>query len=241
MSIAQNPDPAGGDASVIAVESLQFSYGREQPTVLDIEEFTLGKGERVFVYGPSGCGKTTLLGVLAGVLEADSGAVRILGEDLTLLSAARRDAFRADHIGYIFQMFNLLPYLSVLDNILLPVTMSKARRSRLEGTAKSDARALAEQLDLTSRLEALGGELSVGQQQRVAAARALIGSPELIIADEPTSALDTDRRTAFLELLFEQCKAVGASLLFVSHDRTLEGMFDRVLELPDINRARVSE
>ncbi len=229
-----------GDTAVIEVRDLKFHYGRKAGAslVLDIEEFLLKKGERMFVYGPSGCGKTTLLGVVAGVLEPVDGIVRILGQDLTELSAARRDTFRADHIGYIFQMFNLLPYLSVLDNILLPVAMSKARRSRVGSQAKAAATTLAEHLGLESRLDALGGELSVGQQQRVAAARALIGGPELIIADEPTSALDTDRRTAFLELLFEECNAAGASLLFVSHDRTLESMFDRVLELPDINRVK---
>ena len=206
--------------------------------MLDIPELTLEQGARAFLFGPSGSGKTTLLGVLAGVLEPGEGKVGVLGRDLASLSGAQRDAFRAEHIGYVFQMFNLIPYLSVLDNIALPARMNGARRARLGGTGVKEAAAqLADHLQIGDLLTKPVTELSVGQQQRVAACRALIGAPELIVADEPTSSLDFDRREAFLELLFRECERAGATLMFVSHDRTLEGMFSRSISLPDINKA----
>ncbi len=221
----------------IDLRRLRFRYGGG-PWVLDIPELTLERGERAFLFGPSGSGKTTLLGVLAGVLEANEGEVTVLGEDLTSLSSAQRDAFRAQHIGYVFQMFNLIPYLSVLDNIALPARMDPARRARLDGTGvKETAALLADHLQIGDLLKKPVTELSVGQQQRVAACRALIGAPELIVADEPTSSLDFDRREAFLELLFQECERAGATLVFVSHDRTLEGMFSRRISLPDVNKA----
>ena len=221
----------------IEVRRLRFRYGRG-PWVLDIPELTLERGARAFLFGPSGSGKTTLLGVLAGVLEANEGEVSVLGEDLGSLSGAQRDAFRAEHIGYVFQMFNLIPYLSVLDNIALPARMNAGRRDRLGGAGVKEAAALlAEHLHIGDLLKKPVTELSVGQQQRVAACRALIGAPELIVADEPTSSLDFDRREAFLELLFQECARAGATLVFVSHDRTLEGMFSRTISLPDINKA----
>ncbi len=206
--------------------------------MLDIPELSLERGTRAFLFGPSGSGKTTLLGVLAGVLKATEGEIRVLGEDLASLSGARRDAFRAEHIGYVFQMFNLIPYLSVLDNIALPVRMHAGRRARLDGKGvKETAALLAEHLQIGNLLDNQVTELSVGQQQRVAACRALIGAPELIVADEPTSSLDFDRREAFLDLLFQECERAGATLVFVSHDRTLEGKFSRTISLPDINKA----
>ncbi|WP_428276863.1 ABC transporter ATP-binding protein [Candidatus Palauibacter sp.] len=221
----------------IDLRRLRFRYGGG-PWVLDIPELTLERGTRAFLFGPSGSGKTTLLGVLAGVLEAEKGEVRVLGEDLASLSGAQRDAFRAEHIGYVFQMFNLIPYLSVLDNIALPARMNAERRARLDGTGvRETATQLADHLQIGDLLKKPVTELSVGQQQRVAACRALIGSPELIVADEPTSSLDFDRREAFLELLFQECERAGATLVFVSHDRTLEGMFSRTISLPDVNKA----
>ena len=221
----------------IELRRLRFRYGRG-PWVLDIPELTLERGERAFLFGPSGSGKTTLLGVLAGVLEANEGEVSVLGENLASLSGAQRDAFRAEHIGYVFQMFNLIPYLSVLDNIALPARMDARRRARLDGAGvKETAAMLADHLQIGDLLKKPVTELSVGQQQRVAACRALIGAPELIVADEPTSSLDFDRREAFLELLFQECARAGATLVFVSHDRTLESMFSRIISLPDVNKA----
>ncbi|MBU6366226.1 MAG: ABC transporter ATP-binding protein [Gemmatimonadetes bacterium] len=221
----------------MALRGVRFAY-RPGTDVLDIAELTIGRGETVFLHGPSGSGKTTLLGVLAGVLRATAGEVRLLGTDLTALGSGARDAFRARHLGYVFQMFNLIPYLSVRENILLPVRLEPARRARLGGAPLAAAvDALAGELDLAGLLDRPIGELSVGQQQRVASARALIGGPELVIADEPTSALDTDRREQFLRLLFASCRRAGATLVFVSHDHTLMPLFSRVVELRAINRA----
>jgi putative ABC transport system ATP-binding protein len=211
--------------------------------VLDIEHLRIARGERVFLHGPSGSGKTTLLGVLGGVLAPRGpGQVRVLGQDLATMSGARRDAFRGAHIGYIFQMFNLIPYLSVQENIVLPCRLNPGRRARLgQSSLEQAAFDLASHLEIADYLHERITRLSVGQQQRVAAARALLGSPELLIADEPTSALDADLREKFIRLLFENCARSGATVLFVSHDRGLESLFDRSVSLPGINRAgRVS-
>jgi len=221
----------------VQLSGLRFGY-RTGRDVLTIDTLEIARGETVFLHGPSGSGKTTLLGLLAGVLQATHGSVRVLGTDFTTLSSGARDAFRARHLGYVFQMFNLIPYLSVRDNILLPVHLEPQRRERLRGVSLDAAAAeMARQLDIATLLDSPVTELSVGQQQRVAAARALIGSPELVIADEPTSALDTDRREQFLELLFASCKHAGATLVFVSHDMTLQPLFSRALSLSELNRA----
>ncbi|MEO1828572.1 MAG: ABC transporter ATP-binding protein [Pseudomonas sp.] len=231
--------------SLLQVSDLQFAWPG-QPLLLDIPAFSLQAGERLFLKGPSGSGKTTLLGLLGGVHQPQQGAITLLGQSLRQLSALRRDRFRADHTGYLFQQFNLLPYLSVLDNVTLPCRFSSLRRER----------ALRQQPDLNTAAEHLlrelglsdatlhqrsAGALSIGQQQRVAAARALIGSPELVIADEPTSALDADSRDAFLKLLFDECAQMGSSLLFVSHDTSLATRFDRALSLAELNRASQPE
>jgi len=221
----------------VRIESLTYSYGKGPP-VLDIPELEVKRGERVFVYGPSGSGKTTLLGLLAGVLPSQGGRICVLGQDLGKLSPSDRDSFRGSHLGYIFQMFNLIPYLSVRDNILLSSDLNRSRRDRIQGFSRENsAKEIARSLGIDAFLERKVTDLSVGQQQRVAVARALLGGPELIIADEPTSALDFDHRERFLELLFQECKKNGATVLFVSHDRQLEGLFDRVISLKEINRA----
>ncbi len=223
--------------TAVAIKDLVFGYrpGRE---VLRIADLSIATGERVFLHGPSGSGKTTLLGLTAGVLNPTSGSVSILGQDLAGLHSSRRDAYRGSHIGYLFQLFNLIPYLSVLENIALPCRLHALRRERLGGAPiEQEARRLAERLELGALIDTAVTELSVGQQQRVAAARALIGAPELVIADEPTSALDTDLRDRFLELLFECCAEAKATLLFVSHDLSLGARFDRVLSLPTLNTA----
>ena len=180
--------------------------------------------------------------LLGGVVIPEAGTVSVGGVDIAALPAARRDAFRADRVGFIFQMFNLVPYLSLLDNAALPCRFSAARRERAEasgGSVETEAARLLSRMGLD--IAALGGrpvtELSVGQQQRVAAARALIGAPGLVVADEPTSALDADVRRIFLDLLFAEVAAAGSTLLFVSHDAALEAAFDRVVTLSDVNRA----
>ena len=210
--------------------------------MLDVPAFALGRGERLFLRGPSGSGKSTLLGVIAGVLVADAGRVNVLGQELGSLSSAARDRMRADHLGVIFQMFNLVPYLSVVGNVTLPLKFSDRRRKAVGGDADAEARRLLGRLGLSDEalLARRVSDLSVGQQQRVAAARALIGGPEIVIADEPTSALDSDARDRFIELLSEEAARTGAALLFVSHDASLARLFDRAVDLAEINRAGVS-
>ncbi len=221
----------------IAIQSLQFAYGTG-PRVLDMPALEIPRGSRVFLHGPSGCGKTTLLSILAGVLQATHGSVRVLDRDLVQMRGSQRDAFRAEHIGYVFQQFNLIPYLSAYDNIALPCRLDARRRARL-GDISIDAaiRDVAQQLDITELLTQQSTALSVGQQQRVAAARALLAAPELVICDEPTSSLDTDRRDAFLALLAASVARANATLLFVSHDASLGARFDMQLSLPALNRA----
>ena len=223
----------------IDIEGLTFAWNDGVP-VLDIPRFEVRRGERVFLRGPSGSGKSTLLGIVSGVLRPGRGRVSVLGEDLGLLTGGGRDEFRAAHIGLVFQMFNLLPFLSVMDNVLLPARFSAVRRRRAQPDPATEARRLLDELGIaaTRSPARLVTELSIGQQQRVAVARALLGRPELVIADEPTSALDSDARDSFLRLLMAECAATGAALLFVSHDTALGGLFDRQLSIDDVNRAQ---
>src|SRR5690606_11064484 len=234
------PVESSMSSALIQLSDVGFATPRDAH-LLDIPHFTLHKGDTLFLKGPSGSGKPTPLGLLGGVQQAQRGRVQLLGEDLARLSAGARDRFRVDHTGYIFQQFNLLPFLSVRENVELPCRFSRLRAERARqrhGSIDAAAAALLDHLGL--RADLLGrraDELSIGQQQRVAAARALIGQPELVIADEPTSALDFDAREAFLKLLFAECRAAGASLLFVSHDQSLAPLFDRNLSLAELNRA----
>lgn len=227
--------------SVIQINDLEFRWKANSPLVLNIPEFNVHEGERLFLRGPSGSGKTTLLSVIAAVLSPQSGSAVVNGVELRTLKGGQKDQFRVDHIGLVFQQFNLLPFLSVIDNVVLPCKFSKRRRDniRTKGSSpKQEAHRLLQAMHLPTDLSNQSvTELSVGQQQRVAVARALIGQPELIIADEPTSALDTDTRQAFLELLFAEVKAAHSSLLFVSHDVDLSTRFDRVIDLERINKA----
>jgi len=229
-------------SAVIHIEQLLFRWTAGGALCLDIPAFAVAPGERIFLYGPSGSGKSTLLGLLGGVLQPERGSLRLLDIELTELSAAARDRFRADHVGFLFQQFNLIPYLSVIDNVLLPCRFSKRRLQRaLSGgnSMRAEAARLLDHLDLDAGLRARPvTQLSVGQQQRVAAARALIGRPEIVIADEPTSALDAERQTAFLDLLARECGDAGSTLVFVSHDHRLAAGFSREIALPDINRVR---
>ncbi len=193
------------------------------------------KGETVLLLGESGSGKSTLLSLICGTILADAGTVRVAETDLSHLSGGQRDRFRAENIGTVFQQFNLLPFGSVLDNILLPLFFAPSRRARV-GDARKEAATLCSALGLPDLLAAKAASLSVGQQQRVAVARALIGRPPIVIADEPTSSLDATSQSAFLDLLFEQVRAHGTTLLMVSHDPRLGERFDRVAAIEDITQ-----
>jgi putative ABC transport system ATP-binding protein len=212
----------------IELENIRFAWDSE--VVLELDSFVVSKGEKLFVGGPSGCGKSSLLSLLAGVTLPSSGSVQLLGTDLSKMSDSQRDVFRADHIGYIFQMFNLIPFLSVLENVTLPLRFSKRRRGRVSD-ALAEGRRLLRHLGMEELTERRVIDLSVGQQQRVAAARALIGSPEIVLADEPTSALDAANADAFVDLLFQECDQAGSTLIFVSHDPSLAKRFDRTILL----------
>jgi putative ABC transport system ATP-binding protein len=226
---------------MIEVAALRYRWPGAAQDCLAIDALHVAAGRTLFLYGPSGGGKSTLLGLLAGVLLPREGTVSLLGTSWASLSGARRDAFRADHVGYIFQQFNLLPYLSVMDNVLLPCRFSRLRRQRAvtaAGSPRAAAAVLLQHVGLNeSTWQRPALQLSVGQQQRVAAARALIGHPELVIADEPTSALDTALRDSFMALLLQQCRDAGSALIFVSHDSRLSTLFDRSLSLEQINQA----
>jgi putative ABC transport system ATP-binding protein len=231
--------------NAVELSNVTFQWPTGNAPVLEISHFSVGTGERLLVSGPSGSGKTTLLNLLGGVTIPDAGMVSILGTRLDRLSAAERDSFRADHVGIIFQLFNLVPYLSLVENVLLPCRFSARRSAQAtarDGDPVSAARRLLAGMGLPDALMTGRSvtELSVGQQQRVAAARALIGAPELLIADEPTSALDDDARQSFLDLLFESAATEGQTLILVSHDRRMEAVFDRHVSLADLNGASTS-
>lgn len=228
------------DEAIIDLNNLCFRWKKSGNILLDIPKFQLKQNEHVFLQGPSGCGKSTLLSLVGGILISESGSLKVLGQEIWDLSSSGRDAFRVDHIGFIFQLFNLLPYLSMEENVMLPLSFSSIRSNRA-GKTKLDRLNEAQRLIKSLGLEEEQAdkrpviELSVGQQQRVAAARALIGNPELIIADEPTSSLDTELRHSFLDLLFEECKKSGSTLLFVSHDSTLSDNFKTKTSMDELN------
>lgn len=229
------------NAPVVDLEDLRFRWPGQAGDCLDIASLRVAAGEHLFLAGPSGSGKSTLLALLGGVALPDAGRLRILGRETARLPAAARDAFRVDHIGFLFQQFNLIPWLPLLDNVLLPCRFSARRRQRALAqapTLAAEAARLLDHLDLAPALwRQPAARLSVGQQQRAAAARALIGRPELVIADEPTSALDAERQQRFIDLLLGECAAAGATLIFVSHDTRLAAHFPRQLTLDGINRA----
>jgi len=228
-------------APMLEIEQLRFAWPGSAQDCLAIDTLVIGAGETVFLYGPSGCGKSTLLSLMAGVLQAQHGHVALNGRAWASLRPAQRDRYRVDHMGYIFQQFNLLPYLSVMDNTLAPCRFSAVRAQAAigqSGSLQAAARVWLEGMGMPAPLwDRPARDLSVGQQQRVAAARALIGNPSIVIADEPTSALDESRRDEFLDLLLASCKATNSALVFVSHDQRMAGRFQRRIALPDINRA----
>lgn len=225
---------------LLSLSQLTYCWPGEQTPVLDIDQLALDAGSQVFVHGPSGCGKSTLLSVVAGVVQPDSGSLHFLGKDCLSMSKHQRDQLRADHMGYVFQQFNLLPYLSVLDNVMLTCQFSKLRRAKAQqrgGSVKQEALRLLDHLQIPdSALAKPVSNLSIGQQQRVAVARALIGSPALLIADEPTSALDSVNRERFMDLLMAELQLGESSLLLVSHDEALAERFDQTWSLAQLNR-----
>ncbi|MFV0294683.1 MAG: ATP-binding cassette domain-containing protein [Hyphomicrobiaceae bacterium] len=231
------------DGSLIAVSGVRFRWPGREGFELQADRFQMAAGEQLLLVGPSGSGKSTLLSLIAGIVAPDLGRITVLGRDLGAMRASARDQFRVEHMGLIFQMFNLLPYGTAIDNVLLPLRFAPVRRARLgnAGAQLAEARRLLARLgldpDKVGRKRA--DALSVGQQQRVAAARALIGGPELVIADEPTSALDHAARDKFLDLVTAELQRSGAGLLMVSHDPTLAPHFNRVVDLSSVIQTAV--
>ncbi len=226
----------------LQLHDVQFTWPSGSEPVIDIPQLQIEQGERVFVRGASGSGKTTLLSLIAAILKPQRGSIVINAIDITAKDAPQSDQFRADHIGLVFQQFNLLPFLSVTENVQLPCKFSAARRKKAVangGSSAKEAERLLDAMQLPKKVYSNSStmQLSVGQQQRVAVARALIGSPKLVIADEPTSALDSDARDAFLKLLFREIEQSAATLLFVSHDPALATRFDRNIDLRSLNQA----
>lgn len=219
---------------ILNIDKLVFGYDEKKP-VLAIESWHLKKGQKVFLQGDSGTGKSTLLNLIAGTMSPNSGTIEILQQPVSSLSARAKDKFRANHIGFIFQQLNLIPYLSVLDNVLLGGQfVSGGRDKSLDSHAETLLSALGIDKDMWHKN---ASHLSVGQQQRVAIARALVAKSELIIADEPTSALDHSNRDAFLDVLFRLVESQGATLVFVSHDASLASRFDEVFSMNTLNKA----
>ncbi|MEK6246844.1 MAG: ABC transporter ATP-binding protein [Planctomycetales bacterium] len=203
--------------------------------ILDIAEFRVEAGEQMVLVGRSGCGKTTLLQVIAGISRPDSGLVEVAGLDITKLSEAGRDRFRAERMGYVFQTFNLLPAFTALENVLLGMTFTRQSRDR------SRARQLLERVGLSHRLTHKPAALSVGEQQRVAVARALVNRPKLLLADEPTANIDTAHQQQIIDLLRGTCSEENITLVMVTHTPEVSSQFDRVDQLNEINRVAETE
>jgi len=220
----------------IELKGVTFTHpGATDLPVLQIADWSVESRERVFVHGPSGSGKSTFLNLVSGLLECREGDVSVLGERLDRMSRRARDRFRANHIGYVFQRFNLIPYLNAEENIELARSFS-ARSGRAKGFGS--VQPLLEALNVEPQeWRKPTSQLSMGQQQRVAIARALVNRPELLIADEPTSSLDENNRDTFLSVLMDIVEENDMTLLFVSHDMGLARHFSRVQALGDINRA----
>ncbi|MEM8791933.1 MAG: ATP-binding cassette domain-containing protein [Pseudomonadota bacterium] len=221
----------------LVLRDVSFAWPGQGAFRLDVPDLKLAGGTKAVLLGESGSGKSTLLSLVCGILAPERGEISVDGEDLARISGGARDRFRAERLGVIFQQFNLLPFATPLDNILLPLSFAVERRRRLSDP-RAEALRLTSALGLPETLVTSGqaAKLSVGQQQRVAVARALIGGPRLIVADEPTSALDAGSRGAFIDLLLGQADAAGATLLMVTHDAGLAGYFDQALEMDGICR-----
>lgn len=222
------------ETPIINLTEVSFQWPGTTGFTLSVPSFSVAQGDSVLLLGESGSGKSTLLSLICGTALPTSGTVKVAGQNLEHLSGGARDRFRADHIGVVFQQFNLLPFGSVEDNILLPLRFAAERRKRCQNP-RDEAAKLCDALGLSrGLLPQKAAKLSVGQQQRVAVARALIGAPPLLIADEPTSALDETRQAQFLDLLFAQVRAVGGTLLMVSHDPRIASRFDRTVSMSDL-------
>ena len=219
--------------NLISVENLKYSLGDNIKFRLNIKKFILDKSDSILIYGESGAGKSTFLNLLSGTLNPQEGSINILGTNIAETSSSIKDKIRGDHFGIVFQTFNLLPYITVKNNILL----GKAYSNRKQSISNNDeVKTLMDNLSLNYKelIDRKAYELSIGQQQRVAVARALIGKPEIIIADEPTSALDKDNQNEFINLLFKSLDENEQGLIMVSHDQKVSNKFKTVKNITEI-------
>jgi putative ABC transport system ATP-binding protein len=222
------------DGPAIEVNELAFRFASNGDPVLEIPAWKVPQNDRVFLQGESGSGKSTLLALLAGLQVPTTGDISVLGTKISAMGNQSRDRFRARNIGVVFQQFNLIPYLSVIDNILLAAQFGDRGGDALRVRAAG----LLDRVNLdTNFYERKASQLSIGQQQRVAIVRALINAPALLLVDEPTSALDHKNRDSFLVLLLEILEESSCSMVFVSHDPTIGQYFDHRLVLSEINQA----
>ena len=225
-----------GMAEMLTIRDLVKRFRRpdgQTATVVDVARFDLAVGAQQAVYGPSGSGKTTFLNLIAGIVQADGGVIEIDGRSLTGLGESARDALRATTIGYIFQTFNLLQGCTALENVELGMMFGR-------GADRARATHLLEQVGLKDHLHHRPRQLSVGQQQRVAVARAMANAPRLVLADEPTGNLDDLHTASALRLIRDLCRETGAALLLVSHSQSVLNQFDRVISFVELNRAAAS-
>lgn len=221
------------DDNAIHIRDLQFGYAKGS-VLLRIAQWQVPKHTQLFLYGASGSGKSTLLNLLCGILTPQSGDIELLGQSFTALSSRRRDQFRAQHIGVVFQEFNLIPFLTVVDNIRLATHFADKKTANTQ-TIHQRAEAIFSRLQLSpTLLTQRADQLSVGQRQRVSIARALINRPEILIADEPTSALDTQNRDEFMQLLLETAEQSQCTVIFVSHDQGLKSHFSNTQQMTDL-------
>lgn len=229
------------NTSALSIDDLRFRYAskhvhteRDARWIVDVGALTLARGEQALLTGGSGSGKSTLLHLIAGLEEPAEGRVRIAGTDMHAMSGAKRDLFRGAHIGMIFQTFNLLQGFSALENVMAALMFSSIPGREHRERARAALAALG-----IERIDAEPGELSVGQQQRVAVARAVVCDPVLVLADEPTASLDPENALIAIELIRQTCRARNAALLCVSHDPAMASRFERRLALSEL-RASVS-
>ncbi|MFT7004727.1 MAG: putative ABC transport system ATP-binding protein [Sulfurimonas sp.] len=223
--------------NIININSCNFKYPNSKDNIIHIDSLSIKSGEHIFLRGKSGIGKSTFLNLLTGVLEPQSGNIEVLGVDLTTLNARQKDRFRGDNFGIVFQQFNLLPYLSVEENLSLVSKFSKQKSQNIQDLTK-EIDAILEAVEIPNEMKYKKAmQLSVGEQQRVSLARALLGKPKIIIADEPTSALDKETKEKFMKLLFKQVEAQKSTLIFVSHDIELTPYFKSVYDFNEINRS----
>ena len=202
---------------------------KKRVPILDIPEFEVESGEQVILIGPSGCGKTTMLHTIAGITQPDSGKVFLDNVELTRYSESARDRIRADKLGYVFQTFNLLPGFSAYENVILGMTFASKKRS------PERAKALLERVGLGHRLNNKPHQLSVGEQQRVAVARALANRPSLLLADEPTANVDPGNQQQIIDLIKSSCETEKIALLMVTHSMEVADQFERVERLEQLN------